>query len=320
MTDYQMFYKRKLPAGKWPDDRHWDLFISSYNSSERVRRVFQNLAATEKHWLISPEYGYTDNECPNGKKFPLRGENEAEYMESYLNLLHHDLAAINICVDITGFIRPHLMFLLRRFMQKGIRSFEALYSEPNQYIDKEKTDFSVGAVTEVRQVIGFEGVHDPNTINDLLIIGSGYDDRLIAYAAESKNNARKIQLLGLPSLRPDMYQENVLRADLAAEAIGIGAGDEFDNFFAPAYDPFVTACVLREIVERNNAMEEITNLYLCPLATKAQVLGFALYFLTERQNTATSIIYPFSDRYSKQTSRGVTRIWQYTVELPEISE
>ena len=318
MIDYEVFYKKKYAVGHLPTDRSWDLFVSAYNADDRVNQVFQNVVASEKHWLIFPEYRYSEDEYPDGKTFSLSDEGEIAVLQSYLNQITVDLTKIRICVDITGFMRPHLLFLLWCFMQKGVKQFDVLYAEPSYYTDREKTDFSVGAVNEPRQVSGFEGIHNTDTTNDFLIIGSGYDDRLIARAAESKNNARKVQVFGLPSLRPDMYQENVLRANQAVEAVGVGAGDEPNNFFAPAYDPFVTASVLREIVNRNHARKPITNLYLCPLATKAQTLGFALYFLTERQNTATSVIYPFTDTYSRETSKGVARVWQYTVELPAL--
>jgi hypothetical protein len=48
------------------------------------------------------------------------------------------------------------------------------------------------------------------------------------------------------------------------------------------------------------------------------VLGFAVYYLTERRNSATSLIFPFCEAYEQETSTGVSRIWKYTVELPPI--
>ena len=60
----------------------------------------------------------------------------------------------------------------------------------------------------------------------------------------------------------------------------------------------------------------ITNLYLCPLLIKVLVLGFTLFYLTECRNTATSIIFPFEEQYSQNTSNEIARIWKYTVELP----
>jgi hypothetical protein len=108
-----------------------------------------------------------------------------------------------------------------------------------------------------------------------------------------------------------MYQENELRAALAEEAVGTAV-----SHFAPANDPFSTATVLHEIVRLNSRREPITNLYLAPLASKPQVLGFCLYYLFERQNTATSVIFPFAPCYERETTVGISRIWKYTVEAP----
>jgi hypothetical protein len=109
-----------------------------------------------------------------------------------------------------------------------------------------------------------------------------------------------------------MYQENVLRAHMAEDSLG---GDK-ETRFAPAHDPFVTANVLKEIVDPLKKRGEVDNLYLSPLATKAQVLGFAIYYLWECLGTGASIIFPVAESYERETSKGFSRIWKYKVELP----
>jgi hypothetical protein len=123
-------------------------------------------------------------------------------------------------------------------------------------------------------------------------------------------------MFGLPSLRPDMFQENVLKAQRAEAAIGPRGSRGRRDYFAPANDPFVVASVLQEIVRKENERGVITNLYLCPVATKPQALGFALYYLSERVGTPTSIIFPFARSYTRETSAGISRVWRYSVELP----
>lgn len=118
-------------------------------------------------------------------------------------------------------------------------------------------------------------------------------------------------LYGLPSLGADMYQESVLRSFKASEALGPW-WDE--RCFAPANDPFATANVLKERVEQEETSGRLTNLYLSPIGTKPQVLGFALYFATERRSTASSIIFPFTSGYDQETSQGIARSWLYNVE------
>ena len=211
-------------------------------------------------------------------------------------------------------MRPHLAFLLVLLRWSGVRKVHFIYTDPERYVKAENTQFTKGPVTEVRQIAGFEGTHSTDTTNDLLIIGAGYDHQLIRRIAEFKENSRKLQLFGLPSLQPSMYQESVISANRAAESLGSAAQN--DVLFAPASDPFVTAQVLHDRIERERSRRMITNLYLAALGTKPQVLGFALFFVTECLESATSVLFPYAERYTQETSKGISRIWHYTVELP----
>jgi hypothetical protein len=319
MIDYTIFYKKKYkPDDDWQSENNWDLLISAYNSSERVQKIFEEANAREKHWLMLPDYDYKENEFPlSGKVFAPALTHEADFIQEYFQQARIDISNKKLCVDITGFMRPHLMFLIKYLWMNGVYKFDALYTDPSRYAKKEETKFSDEVVSEVRQVAGYEGNHIPDTSNDVLIIAAGYDHQLISYVAEDKDKSRKIQIFGLPSLQADMYQENVLRASIAAEAVGVIAGDDPNNYFAPANDPFVTASLLQEIVRNLNQRRKITNLYLSPLSTKAQVLGFALYYLTELQDSASSIIFPISSKYTRETTKGISNISKYEVELPK---
>ncbi len=313
--DYTILYKQKFHLDELSSiPPSWDLFISAFNASERVQAVFDNVPARTKHWLVHPEYTYKPDELPTTNPvFAPHSRNEAEWTQEYVASLQLDWRSIQICVDITGFMRPQLMFFLAWLFNNGVTKLDALYTDPVKYVKEEDTTFTEGPVVEVRQVAGFEGVHvpDPRT-TDLLIIGTGYDNSLISHVADSKDRAHKVQLFGLPSLQADFYQENVLQAAKAAESIGHYLDDE--ALFAPANDPFVTAQVLHNEVKRQRE-EGVQNVYLSPLGTKPQVLGFALFYLTECVGTATSIIFPFAERYTRETTKGVSRIWRYTIEL-----
>jgi hypothetical protein len=317
MIDYSVMYKNELPLnGPLPAETSWDLFISAFTVAERVRLVYERVQANTKLWMLFPEYGLETGKYPEGA-FVSEARDESKFIRDFWREKVGPLENKTVAIDITGFIRPYLVFLMRWLVESGVQRFDALYSEPMIYGKREKTSFSDEIVEEVRQIAGFEGKHSPDTSNDYLIIGSGYDHKLIAQVAENKEFSRKIQIFGLPSLRADMYQENVLNAYRAEEAVGRNTDDESSSYFAPANDPFVTATLLREIVTRINKAKAITNLYLSPLATKPQVLAFALYFLTERMNTATSLIFPFCRFYNPETTKGLSRIWKYTVELPQ---
>lgn len=201
--------------------------------------------------------------------------------------------------------------------RSGVTNLDVIYSEPARYADKEETTFSDKDVYDIRQIHGFGGSHKPNIdmSKEILIVGSGYDDELISKVAGKKNHCRKLQIFGLPSLRPEMYQENILNAHKASEAIGAGIRSTACTYFAPANDPFVVATELSRIFQKEKENKGVINAYLCPLATKPQALGFTLFYLTECQNEPVSMIYPFCPSHAKETSVGISRISKYTLEL-----
>jgi|APMed6443717190_1056831.scaffolds.fasta_scaffold02175_5 hypothetical protein len=326
IIDYCNFYKRKYSPNDKVGDRQWDLFISAYNNSERVREVYKKINARRKHWLVMPDYEYKSNELPESltEECYLYKNDEAyiesEYIKDYIAKINKNkLSNLSICIDITGFMRPHLLFLFRYFFQVGVKNVDVIYSDPIMYMDKGKQQFTKDEVYDVRQVQGFEGAHITNSSNDLMIIGSGYDEKLITAVSKDKANSRKIQIFGFPSLQPDMFQENLLRAYIAEEAIGTKFINNQNAYYAPANDPFVTAAVIREIVTKENRKNKITNLYLCPLSTKAQTIGFLIYYLWECMEKPVSIIFPFCKKYTKETTQGISRIWLYTIEMPVMS-
>ncbi len=217
MSDHTIYYKETLPVDSdWAAENQWDVFISAYTAAERVKRVFEKVNAARKYWLVFSEYAFSAAEHPAGEVFAADTRDEVEFITAFWESLSPEQRSGRICVDTTGFIRPYLCFLVRWLMSQGIRRFDALYTEPAHYAEKEETTFSGGSTVEVRQVKGFEGVHETDGVDskskDVLIINVGYDDRLIAQVAEAKESSIKIGLFGFPSLRADMYQENVLRA------------------------------------------------------------------------------------------------------------
>jgi hypothetical protein len=320
MNRYQYQYRTQLPEdGDWSGQTPYDLFVAAYSKSERCQHVYDRVSAKEKHWILFPQFGFEKSEYPKGKLFESSAISEDEYISELVASLPSNLSELSLCIDITAFVRPHLMFLIRVLAMVGVQKFDAIYAEPRQYAKRELTEFSGEAVDDVRQVAGYEGTHVSDTRNDILLIGVGYQDGLITKVAQKKEKAQKLQLFGFPPLRADMYQENVLKVHLAQEALGTPrVAHEISSVFAPANDPFVTASVLSDTVRALRKRNELTNLYLCPLATKAQVLGFALYYVWECIEQPTSVIFPFENEYKNRTSVGVERIWSYTVELPVI--
>lgn len=310
-SEYSFLQRRQVFQAELADARFgWDRFVSVYNRSDRVREVFRNVKCAKKHWLSVPEYGCKSDESgPCVESYISDCTKEDECILGYFD--KHPIAPNeHICIDITGWIRPHLLFGLWYLWQvAGVKKVDLLYTEPMRYERGEQTQFSDEVVTEVRQVRGFEGAHGQAADKDLLIVGCGYDHLLLEHVANHKSRARKIQIFPFPPLRPHMYQEGRVRAELAKTAFG--AVDAVR--FAPACDPFMTAEVLREVITQHGA--DATNIYLAPLATKPQVVGFGLYYLRECMSRPVSLIFPYTNSYSESTSVGTCSMWLYRLDF-----
>lgn len=263
-------------------------------------------------WIL-PEYKYATAEIGHlADASILTDLHEAELVEAGLKEASLK-AETRLCIDITGFMRPHILFFMKYLKGLGCKSVDMLYTEPEHYTRKAETAFSLDEVIEVRQVAGFEGVHTPDMSNDVLILGGGYDHNLMGRVILGKENARLVHLHGFPSLSADMYHESLLRLDRVS--FGSARAAEDLTAYSSANDPFVTASILSETYGEIASRKPISNLYLASLATKPQAVGFGLFYLRELEGTASSIIFPYFGEYSKETSKGIGRTWVYPISL-----
>ena len=320
--DYTIFYKSKPSSLDMLSDLgRWDVFISAFNKTDRVKKVFESVNSRDKYWLVQREYDLSSNDIPADSKAHFA----TSYSESKIfnDFFSESGASINylknkrLCIDSTGFMRPHLMYLIMYLYKHELKRFHILYSEPSHYTKKEDTEFSKGAVTGVRPVHGFESTSNRDVSKDLLVIGAGFDQDLILEVDEDKEHARKIQIVGFPSLQADMYQQCRLRIYKGSDEAD-SSSHERSISFAPANDPFVTATVLSDLVRHEENSIGITNLYLSPIGTKAQTIGFVLYFINECMEGKRDgcMIFPFSESYSSETSQGISKVWSFFIELP----
>lgn len=288
----------------------WDLLISAYNDSERVQRVFKTVPARRRAWWILPEYNYSASEvsCLTDA-FILPPGPENEVVTEGPQEVGFEVGQ-RLCVDITGMMRPQILFLMAYLRNQGCRSFDLIYTEPEHYKRRADTQFSIGEDVEVRSVAGYIGAHENDMNGDVLVLGVGYDHQLISHALQAKEAARILQLHSFPSLSADMYHESILRLHrVRSERSRIG--DEV--YFSSANDPFVIASSLSTAVASVHKHRPITNIYLTPLATKPQAVGFALYYLRHLTEWPASMIYPNAAMYDKETSKGVGRSWIYPI-------
>lgn len=308
MFDYRMLFR--MPIDNVAALPEADVFISAFTHSERVQRTFQTVRSRQKVWAVHPHYGLDAKEI-QGTVYQPGEVDEADFAVGLVDLLESIGIGPDstVMVDTTGMMRPELMTLIHLLWRRGYHHVVAVYTEPQRYERKARTEFSRGNISVVRQVYTFEASHLRVADSDLLVLGTGYDVNPMKAVANHKSRARKVILMGLPSLAADMYQENLLRVDAAAESLGEGFSGAPKEFFAGANDPFGTAMTLRALVAKESTPGQ--NVYFCPLGTKPQVLGFVLFYLGEKKGQPWSVIYPFSGKYNPETARGVGRTWIY---------
>lgn len=282
----------------------YDRFISAYTLADRVNVLASVIQSKQKHLLAFAEYRFLKNELTN-ECIQMPEGSESTVIDTYL--ASHPLEpGARIAVDITGFLRPHLLFLLKRLYEYGLSTVHLFYAEPQAYNAGSRTVFSYGRIDNVRQVAGFAGSHTSTLSAEMLIVGCGYDARLIRAVAHDKLRARKVRVFPFPALQPHMYQENRVQVHSCQEDF-----DPYeDQVFAPAYDPFATAMALERFI--GSYTGEISDLFFCPLATKAQVVGFGLFYLDHIASfPAASILFPVASEYSKGTGQGLAEVWRY---------
>ncbi len=303
--DYSIFYKTSYENGKVDCGKGYDFFFSAFDNCERTSIIFENILAEQKIWINFPHY---NTNYSNSDVYQCVSYKEDECFIDLFEKIDI-LSESNICIDITGFIRPHLIYFIKVLSRIGIKKIDFLYSEPILYRNAEDTSFS-GFIDEVKLIEGCgSDIVLPGAENDILIIASGYDDKLIAKVSNYKSKIKnRYYLLGFPSLQPDMYQESILKMYNAKDSIG-----HRNDRFAPANDPFITAQVINDIVEEN---PNHSNIYLSPLSTKPQTLGIAFYYLWNFEVKPVNIIFPYSNVYFPKTASGIKKTWKYTFELP----
>lgn len=314
------YFVRELVGSDCFSTGTWDALLAAYSSAQRAVALWGQCAHIPVRLLaIHKEYDYQPCELPPAEMVFSDELDEAEFAECMLDRLERmtgkSINCMSLAVDVTAFMRPELICLVVGLKRRGAVKVDFFYSEPVRYRSKGWTTFSSG-VSEVRQVRGCEGLHDPMVPEELLVIGTGYDDVLMRLVALEKPRASKALVLGFPSLAPDMYQENVWRVSRTEEELG-GDRSLLDELLAPASDPFETATIISEYISRIRDQKGHVNVYLSPLGTKPQVLGFALYFAMEclDAHTATSMLLPISTHYERITGDRVSRTWRYQVEF-----
>lgn len=304
--DYSYYY---MDVIKDAAKLHYDIFISAFDGCERTTIIYNKVCAENKYWLVFPQYVQDACVLPD-KYLTSSALMEDEYIPNVIETM--DLSNKTICIDSTGFLIPHLLFLIKYLQRRNILNFDILYSEPISYAKAEDTEFTKN-VNVPRPIEGYMASAKNVNGNDALIIFSGFDDTLMTVVARNNSKALyKYLFTGFPSLQADMYQQNLIQLNKSKESIG---ETHVSYLKAPAYDPFVAANKLQKIV--NELMDDKYNIeyiHVSPLSTKPMAIAAALVYLNNR-NCPIDIIYPPADIYYCEHTVGIKRTWKYTIEL-----
>ncbi|WP_151779137.1 hypothetical protein [Acinetobacter bereziniae] len=317
MFDYSIFYTRPIEFTEISETLPtFDIFISAFNDSERVKTLFDSINSTKKFWLVHPEYHFNNEEIPDLEINEVITPSEITDIVQVNELLLRvgDLSNKKICIDITGFMRHVLIFLVASLKYRGVDKFTAIYSEPKFYSDGDNTSFSTTTSPIVKSISGISTTSN-SEFKDHLIINIGYDHKMLSQIASYKDGATYHPVFSFPSLSADMYQQSSLRAALSG-SITQNSDWITKRKFSPANNPFATAQVISDLVkELDLNFDGKNNIYLAPLSTKAQTLGFAIYWVLEGKDRGITILLPECLSYSRETSQGLKRLWSYEVEL-----
>lgn len=309
-------FKYLLDTKTLADDmgqHRWDIFLSAYNPSERVCKTYDLAEAGTKRWLVHPEYNYDELDLRHLSD-PYLGDSRDEgdwvigALAPYMSQL---TSGATVGIDITGMMRPHILYLMAYLEHQKIFSFDFIYTEPLFYKNKSETRFAL-KIEDVKPVAGYEGLHPTAMSDAVLVVGAGYDHEAIGELIIRQSAARIITVNSLPSLSADMYQESVIRV---ARIPDLSIQSHNDVWHASASDPFCIASNLSFEFDRNRVDLDGRNVYLCPLATKPQAVGFGLFYLRELRGRSCSMVLPKIANYERDTSSGIGRRWKYPIFL-----
>ncbi len=310
----------------------FDIFISAFNNEEMVLNVFNKIKSEEKFWLVLPEYKFTTEETSElvNTYFFKEEYNSLIEINCIKNMFEQfniqDLKNKKVCIDVTGFIKPYMIFLIEYLHEfENMDKISIIYSEPKKYEKKGNTPFSKN-ILDVRTIRNFTDYSGQQRKNDLTIINVGYDHKLVDKVIGDKKPKNKKVLIGFPSLQPDMYQENIVNLKQSMDLNEDLKEDEF--IYASANNPYSTARNISNSVTKylnNKSSTKIENISLIPLATKAQTLGMILFFIFEKEkyeekDISLNFTYPFTERYSSSAGVGLSKVNLYEIEFDLISK
>ena len=288
----------------------YDVLLTAYDGCERTAVPYEKVNANRKYWFVFPQYNQDASERPQQALYSDSLSESSFVLETMDNV---DICPdCKLCIDATGFLIPHLLFLIQYIKRRGIKHFDVIYSEPAKYEKGEDTTFT-RRENQAKPIEGYSIISDQINGSEILIVFAGYNSNLVNIVAKDKSKAKyKHFFTGFPSLQADMYQQNLIQLAGSRSIIG-ETNVNYDK--APAYDPFIAACKVQEIIDQHIHQDSsVSAIHLAPLSTKPMAVACALVYLNN-DALPIDIIYPTSDIYVSGHALGINRTWRYEIEF-----
>ena len=182
MNNFSYYFMEEVKDVK---QLHYDVFISAFDGCVRTCATFDKIQAAEKKWIVFPQYEQKKEQLPESY---LTSDKtlESEFIPEVFE--HITLKDKTVCIDSTGFLIPHLVFLIQLLKRAGVGKYDIIYSEPASYNRGEETEFTK-CVNAPRPIEGYSASAKNVNGNDALIIFSGFNDALVTSVARNKSKA-----------------------------------------------------------------------------------------------------------------------------------
>jgi len=222
---------------------------------------------------------------------------------NFINNNIKNLNNVNIKIDITAFMKWHLLILLKLLDQNNlINNIEFIYTEPLQYAPNLYQPLSFG-IKEIFPVPLYYGDYDYSKEN-LLVIFLGYEGNRALALFESLDPDDCILLIADP---PYWSKWKNKTEEMNEDIINL-LGRE-NVHYIHSRKPSDVCESLIDLLRQNESYKN--NTIIAPLGTKPQTLGL-FFYLKKIDPENTMLIYASPLRYNELFySQGIGRTWGF---------
>lgn len=210
---------------------------------------------------------------------------------------------VKMTIDISS-MSKYVLLLLLRFLteEKIIHNVRFLYTEPQNYVDDNKTPLSFGT-SKFEAVPSFEGEHNGRS-DRLLILMLGFEGKRAYSVWDRLEPDQCVLTIPSPPFNSDWGDRTRNENSALINAVGDQHVREIDS-----RNPESVLDSLNGILSDYNP-DNTMNTMVIPLGTKPQTIGTFLFYW--KNNRSPTIMYTNPKKHS-DISKGVGRINEFTL-------